>query len=122
MFRLFDVFKEILLINENIDKYIYKQIFSYVIEDYKEIINDYYIKNRIKNYSKSIFQSSTLNFHIHEYPYFIDPVNLRQKIDILLKKYNSQYHFSHFCCNETGLMYKHEDDNISKLLKLNYNY
>ena len=122
MYKLYDILKEVLLINENIDKYIYKQIFSYVIEDYKEIINNYYIKNRIKNYSKNVFQSSSLNFHICDFPYFIQIVNLREKIDILLKEYNIQYYFSHYCCNNTGLMYKHEDDNICKLLKLNYNY
>ena len=121
MYKLFDIYKEILLINDYIDKYICKKIFSYIIKDYKEIINDYYIKNKIKNHSKNVFQSSSLNFHIHDYPYFIQAVNLREKIDILLKKYNMLYNFSHFCCNNTGLMYKHEDDHISKLLKLNYN-
>ena len=43
MYKLKDVYRQLLLIEkDNIDIYVKREIFSYIKNDYKKIINDYY--------------------------------------------------------------------------------
>lgn len=53
MYNLFDIYKQVLLINyKNLSYDVKRNIYEYLIDDYKEIINIYYIKKLLKlNYN-----------------------------------------------------------------------
>ena len=124
MFNLFDIYKQLLLVNyKNLSYDVKRNIFEYLIDDYKEIINIYYIKKSLKKYlEKSILDINiTPIFHISDFPYPISKENLKYKIDNIFNENNKNYYFSHYCCNGRGLMYDHPNFDRKKLLKLNYN-
>lgn len=124
MYSIFDIYKEILLINKEIDIYVSRHIFSYLMEDYKEIINHFYIKKQSQKYLGTLILNINRNpiFHLSDFPYLITKENLKYKIDNIFKENNKNYIFSHYCCNGKGLMYDHPDNDKRKLLKLNFNF
>ena len=124
MYNLFDIYKQILLIKyHNFSNDIKRNIFEYLIDDYKEIINIYYIKKSLKKYLENIVLGININpiFHLCDFPYLITKENLKYKIDNIFKENNKNYYFSHYCCDGKGLMYEHPDYNRKNLLKLNFN-
>lgn len=124
MYNLFDIYKQLLLINyKNLNTDVKRNIFEYLIKDYKEIINIYYIKKSLKKYLEKSILDININptFHISDFPYPISKENLKCKIDTIFIENNKNYYFSHYCCNGGGLMYDHPDYDRKKLLKLNYN-
>tara|TARA_Y200000002_G_scaffold382911_1_gene402015 strand:- start:1913 stop:2269 length:357 start_codon:yes stop_codon:yes gene_type:complete len=114
MYTLTDIYTEILSINEINEFYIKKEIFLYLIDDYKEKINDYYLRKKI---SKSVnnnysylptfqFKNKIFTIHVNDLPYKVSIKLLKQKVDNLLNINNMDYIFSHFCCSDKGIFYR----------------
>lgn len=124
MYNLFDIYKQLLLINyQNLNTDVKRNIFEYLIDDYKDIINTIYIKKKLSTYLKQSVCEIYMKpvFHISDFPYLISKENLKYKIDNIFKENNKNYYFTHYCCDGKGLMYDHPDHNIKKILKLNFN-
>lgn len=128
MYKLKDVYRQLLLIKKNnIDFYIKREIFSFIKNDYKKVINNYYLKKKIDNFisikSNNIFsfnqnKSNLFTFHIDELPYsnLVTFNNLKNYFNRKFNEYNIDYKFSHFCCNNKGICY--ESSNYSNNLEL----
>lgn len=121
MNNIYQIYKEILLIdsnfnniylNENVKRY----IFSFLIDDYKKIINENFINSKIhKSIIYSNFIGAPLTIHIDEVPYpkFITINQLKDIVDKKIK--NKNLYFANYCCSNTGLFYENIDNYISKL-------
>ena len=123
IFNLFDVYKQILLIDKKINYDVKRIIFEFLLEDYKDMINNFYIKRYLKKYLEKSILDINMNpvFHLCDYPYAISKENLKYKIDEIFLENNKSYYFSHYCCDGNGLMYEHPNYNRKNLLKLNFN-
>ena len=124
MYSLIDIYKEVLLIKkDHLD--IKRYIFSYVIDDYKKIINNYYINKKINNFiSNNTFnfnenkKKKLFTFHKNELPYsnLITFNYLKNYFNRKFYENNMKYKFSHYCCNNQGICY--ESNNYSNNLEL----
>ena len=126
MYSLLDIYKQVLLIKKNHFE-IKRYIFSYIIDDYKQIINNYYINKKINNFisnnSNNIFnfnenKKKLFTFHKDEIPYsnLITFSYLENYFNRKFNENNMKYKFSHYCCNNKGICY--ESNNYSNNLEL----
>jgi hypothetical protein len=128
MYELMDVYRQLLLIKKNnFDIYLKREIFSYIKDDYKKIINNYYLGIKISKFifstSDNIFnfnkeKNTLFTFHKSEIPYpdLITFNYLKNYFNRKFHKNNMKYCFSHYCCSNKGICYKL--DNYSNKLEL----
>ena len=68
MYNLFNIYKQLILLSRNnaniyLNNDLNRYIFSFIIEDYKKIINETFIKKRFRKiYNKSRFFRKTINY------------------------------------------------------------
>lgn len=117
---IYEYYRQILLINNNLATEIKRYIFSYVIDDFKNKIIDKKIESKIKNYkNKDIKKYKKIKlmptFHISEMPYnyLLTKENLKNKIEIISKKENLNINFSHYCCNNKGICFVDPDYDLN---------
>lgn len=130
MYKLKDIYRQILLIEKNnIDFYIKREIFSFIKNDYKKIINDYYLEKKINNFilsnSNNIFnlnkeKNNLFTFHKDELPYsdLITFNFLKKYFNRKFHENNMKYIFSHYCCNNKGICYesKYYSNNLELIM------
>ena len=121
MYNLFDIFKQIILItrfniislNNDINKY----IFSFIKDNYKEIINNNYLDIYL---NKSIIQSEFLGYPLKiyfdsfPYPKIINKFKFKKIVDSKLN-INTNLYFYNYLPNNNGLYYENLD-NYYKLI------
>lgn len=126
MYNLKDVYKQVLLIKKGHND-VKRYIFSYIIDDYKKIINDYYLEIKINKFifstSDNIFnfnkgKNNLFTFHKNEIPYsnLITFNYLKNYFNTKFNENNIKYKFSHYCCNNKGICYN--SNNYSNNLEL----
>ena len=122
MYNLFDIFKQIKLIsiynnkiylNNDLNRY----IFSFLIEDYKKIINNLYFENNlIKLFIHADFMGKPIIIYNDYFPYpnSVKKINLQEIIDSKIQKYSNLY-FSHYLYNNCGIYYGNYDNYYKRL-------
>ena len=122
MYRLFDVYKQILLLTKN-RKNIYfsddinKYIFSFIIDDYKEIINNYYLNiylNKLIVQSEFLGYPLKIYFDILPYSKIINKLKIKKIVDSRLD-INTNLYFYNYLPEDKGLYYENLD-NYYKLI------
>lgn len=122
MYNLFDIFKQIILITKNNDNIyltddINKYIFSFIINDYKKIININFIEKYLGKLIKStefLGKSLIIYYDYFPYPEFVKNINLREIIDSNLN-YNSNLYYSHHLYNNDGIYYSNIDNYYKRI-------
>lgn len=122
MYNLFDIFKQIILITKNNDNIyltddINKYIFSFIINDYKKIININFIEKYLGKLIKStefLGKSLIIYYDYFPYPEFVKNINLREIIDSKLN-YNSNLYYSHHLYNNDGIYYSNIDNYYKRI-------
>lgn len=122
MYSLFDVYKQLILItryNRNIyfDNYINRYIFSFLENDYKEIINNYYLDiylNKLIPHSE--FLGNPLKIYFDSFPYskIINKLKFKRIIDSKLN-INTNLYFYNYLPKDKGIYYENLD-NYYKLI------
>lgn len=121
MYNLFDIFKQIILITRfnivYLNNDINKHIFSFIKDNYKEIINNYYLDIYL---NKSVIQSEFLGyplkiyFDTFPYPKIINKLKFKKIVDSKLN-INTNLYFYNYLTNDKGLYYENLD-NYYKLI------
>lgn len=122
MYSLFDIYKQLNLISKNntktyLNNDLNRYIFSFVIEDYKKIINETFIK---KHLEKSIIQADFLGksliiyYDYFPYPELAKNINLKELINSKLDVHSNLY-FSHYLYKNDGIYYKNIDNYYKRL-------
>ena len=122
MYSLFDIYKELILSSKNnikiyLNNDLNRYIFSFVIDDFKKIINETFIK---KHLEKSIIQSNFLGkplivyYDNFPYPELVKNINLKELINSKLDIHSNLY-FSHYLYNNDGIYYKNIDNCYKRL-------
>lgn len=125
MYNLFDIFKQIILITKNnnyteLNYDINRCIFSFVIDDYKKIINKYYINNYIDNtIFKCNFLGLTFTMYFDILPYYksIEKEEIKSIIDLKISK-NSNLFFGKYINDNEGICYYHIDNYYFQYLNI----
>lgn len=99
-------------------------IFSFILEDLKKEMNREYILRKLSNNLKNEIElfgifSPTVSIHLHElpYPYLFENDSIWNRyISKKIIPYVKNLQFSHFCCNDKGVMFNYisEDHDIRK--------
>jgi hypothetical protein len=108
--NIYEYYKELLLTRNKIPKEVKRYIFSFVIDDFKNIINDKKLETMIskyKNKNKIMIQRCPPIFHLTEVPYnyLLTNKNFKEKIEFLFDKEKIDVIFSHYCCNNKGICF-----------------
>ena len=121
MYNLFDIFKQIKLIPSNnkfnINNDLNRYIFSFVIDDYKKIINETFIKKHLeKLIIKANFLEKPLIVYYDNFPYpeLVKKMSLKELINSKLDIHSNLY-FSHYLYNNDGIYYKNVDNYYKRL-------
>ena len=120
MYKLFDVFKELVLVTKYYDKFnddINRYIFSFIIDDYKEIINNYYLNiylNKLITHVEFLGHPLKIYFDSFPYPKLINKLKLKKLIDSKLN-INTNLYFYNYLPEDKGLYYENLD-NYYKLI------
>lgn len=122
MYSLFDIYKHLNLISRNniktyLNNDLNRYIFSFIIEDYKKIINKEFIKKYLE---KSIIQADFLGkpliiyYDYFPYPNLVKNINLKELINSKLDVHSNLY-FSHYLYKNDGIYYKNIDNYYKRL-------
>ena len=118
-------YKEFLLIGNKLPKDLKRYIFSFVIEDFKNIIIDKKIEKMISRYKNNHKLRIQPTFHLGEIPYnyLLSKEKFKEKIDYFLNKEKIDVIFSHYCCSNKGICYcnPNAELNLTLFTPLTYN-
>ena len=122
MYNLFNIYKQLILLSRNnaniyLNNDLNRYIFSFIIEDYKKIINETFIKKYLE---KSIIQANFLGkpliiyYNHFPYPELVKNINLKELINSKLDVHSNLY-FSHYLYKNDGIYYKNIDNYYKRL-------
>lgn len=122
MYSLFDIYKHLNLISRNniktyLNNDLNRYIFSFIIDDYKKIINETFIKKHLEKYIiKSDFLGKPLIIYYDYFPYpnLVKNINLKELINSKLDVHSNLY-FSHYLYKNDGIYYKNIDNYYKRL-------
>ena len=117
----FKYYKELLLLRNKIPKELKRYIFSFVIDDFKNIIIDKKLETMISKYKKTnkiMIQRVPPTFHFDEIPYnyLLTKEKIKDKIEYFFNKEKIDVIFSHYCCNNKGICYRNPDAQLNLYL------